>query len=154
MGLISGSGRSPGRGHGNPLQCSCLLIPWKEKPGRLQFKRSQRVGHDWSNLAHNPSWTQIYRTIKGSLTGTKRVLCLEAGRGTTFAISNANLLHDCGQIPPFPTPSFLVRIPIPLPVMWLYYLEKCRARGLPWWSSGWDSVLPMQEAWLNPWSGN
>ena len=24
MGLIPGSGRSPGRGHGNPLQYSCL----------------------------------------------------------------------------------------------------------------------------------
>ena len=26
-GSISGSGRSPGRGHGNPLQCSCLENP-------------------------------------------------------------------------------------------------------------------------------
>ena len=24
VGLIPGSGRSPGGGHGNPLQCSCL----------------------------------------------------------------------------------------------------------------------------------
>ena len=27
MGLIPGSGRSPGGGHGNPLQCSCLENP-------------------------------------------------------------------------------------------------------------------------------
>ena len=27
MGLIPGSGRSPGRGNGNPLQCSCLENP-------------------------------------------------------------------------------------------------------------------------------
>ena len=27
-------------------------ILWKEKPGRLRSMRSQRVGHDWSNLAH------------------------------------------------------------------------------------------------------
>ena len=27
MGLIPGSGRSPGRGHGNPLQDSCLENP-------------------------------------------------------------------------------------------------------------------------------
>ena len=27
MGLIPGSGRSPGRGHGNPLQYSCLENP-------------------------------------------------------------------------------------------------------------------------------
>ena len=27
VGLISGSGRSPGAGNGNPLQCSCLENP-------------------------------------------------------------------------------------------------------------------------------
>ena len=27
-------------------------IPWAEEPGRLQYIGSQRVGHDWSNLAH------------------------------------------------------------------------------------------------------
>ena len=47
MGLIPGSGRSPGRGHGNPLQYSFL-------PGGFHGQRSlvgynpglQRVGHD------------------------------------------------------------------------------------------------------------
>ena len=46
MGLTPGLGRSSGRGHGNPLQYSCLEIPWTEKPGRLQSPGSQRVGHD------------------------------------------------------------------------------------------------------------
>ena len=27
-------------------------IPWTGEPGRLQPMGSQRVGHDWSNLAH------------------------------------------------------------------------------------------------------
>ena len=48
-GLIPRLGRSPGEGHGNPLQYSCLKNPgrdWAEKPGRLQSKGSQRVGHD------------------------------------------------------------------------------------------------------------
>ena len=36
LGLIPGLGRSPGEGNGNPLQYSCLKIPWTEKPGRLQ----------------------------------------------------------------------------------------------------------------------
>ena len=27
VGLIPGSGRSPGEGHGSPLQCSCLENP-------------------------------------------------------------------------------------------------------------------------------
>ena len=35
-GLISGSGRSPGEGNGNPLQFSCWKILWTEKPGGLQ----------------------------------------------------------------------------------------------------------------------
>ena len=30
---VPGLGRSPGGGNGNPLQCSCLRIPQKEKPG-------------------------------------------------------------------------------------------------------------------------
>ena len=45
LGSIPGSGRS-GEGNGNPLQYSYLEIPWTEKPGRLQFTGSQRVGHD------------------------------------------------------------------------------------------------------------
>jgi len=36
-----------GEGNGNPLQYSCLEIPWTEEPGRLQSMGSQRVRHDW-----------------------------------------------------------------------------------------------------------
>ena len=36
MGLIPGSGRSPGEGKGNLLQYSCLKTLWTEEPGRLQ----------------------------------------------------------------------------------------------------------------------
>ena len=46
MGLDPGLGRSPGGGHGNPLQYSCLENPWTEETGRLQSIRSQTVGHD------------------------------------------------------------------------------------------------------------
>ena len=48
MGLIPGSGRSPGAGHGIPLQYSCLETPvdWTEEPGGLRYVRSQRGGHD------------------------------------------------------------------------------------------------------------
>ena len=41
MGSIPGLGRSPGEGHGNPLQCSCLKNPWTEEPGGLQSVGSQ-----------------------------------------------------------------------------------------------------------------
>ena len=34
-GLIPESERSPGGGNGNPLQYSCLRIPWTEEPGGL-----------------------------------------------------------------------------------------------------------------------
>ena len=36
LGLISGWGRSPGAGNGNPLQYSCLELPWMEELGGLQ----------------------------------------------------------------------------------------------------------------------
>ena len=35
MGSVPVLGRSPGEGNGNPLQYSCLEIPWMEKPGRF-----------------------------------------------------------------------------------------------------------------------
>ena len=43
MGLIPGSGRSPGRGtHSSIL---AWRIPWTEEPGGLQSTGSQGVGH-------------------------------------------------------------------------------------------------------------
>ena len=43
MGLIPGLGRSPGGGHGNPLQHSCLENLTTGEPGGLQSMGSQRV---------------------------------------------------------------------------------------------------------------
>ena len=45
-GLIPRWGRSPGGGHGNPLQYSCLDNMWTEEPGGLQSMKLHRVGHD------------------------------------------------------------------------------------------------------------
>ena len=45
-GSIAGLGQSPGGGHGNSLQDSCLENPWREEPGGLQSMGSQRVGRD------------------------------------------------------------------------------------------------------------
>ena len=50
MGSIPGLARSPGGGYNNPLQYSCLQIPWTEKPGGQQSTGLLRVRHDWSNL--------------------------------------------------------------------------------------------------------
>ena len=49
LGSITGSGRSPGEGNGNPLQYSCLENSWTEEPGGLQPMGLQRVGHNWAN---------------------------------------------------------------------------------------------------------
>ena len=35
-GSVPSLGRYPGEGNGNPLQYSCLEIPWTEEPGGLQ----------------------------------------------------------------------------------------------------------------------
>ena len=42
-GLIPGWGRSPGEGHGNPFQYSCLENSMDRGPGGLQFMGSQRL---------------------------------------------------------------------------------------------------------------
>ena len=41
-GLIPGSGRCPGEGNGNPLQCSCLGNCMTEEPARLQSMGLQK----------------------------------------------------------------------------------------------------------------
>jgi len=46
-----GSRRSPGGGHGNPPQYSCLIIPQTEEPGGLQSTALQRVEHNGRNSA-------------------------------------------------------------------------------------------------------
>ena len=52
QGSFPGLGRSPGGGHDSPLQCSQLENPTDRGAWRLQSIGSQRVGHDWSDLAH------------------------------------------------------------------------------------------------------
>ena len=47
LGSMSGMGRSPGGGHGNPLQCSCLENSHGQKSlVGLQFIGSPRVRHN------------------------------------------------------------------------------------------------------------
>ena len=45
-GLIPGSGRSPGVGHGNQLLYSCLENPMDREAQQATSIGSQRVGHD------------------------------------------------------------------------------------------------------------
>ena len=46
VGSIPGMGRSPGGGHGNPVQYSCQENPSTEESSKLQSIGLQRVGHD------------------------------------------------------------------------------------------------------------
>ena len=45
-GLIPGSGRSPGEGNGNPLQCSCLGNPMDREAWWAFHGVTKRDGHD------------------------------------------------------------------------------------------------------------
>ena len=45
--LISGSGRSSGEGHGNPLQYSCLENPKDRGAWQATVQGLQRARHDW-----------------------------------------------------------------------------------------------------------
>ena len=46
LGSIPGSGRSPGGGHGNQLQYSCLENPMDRGAWLVQSMEVKRVGHD------------------------------------------------------------------------------------------------------------
>ena len=56
---IPGSGRSPGEGHGNPLQYPWLENPTTEEPGELQFIGSHKVEHDWNDSVHMHSHAHV-----------------------------------------------------------------------------------------------
>ena len=47
VGLIPGSGRSPGRGYGNPLQYSCLENPMDRGAWR---STAHRITQSWTQL--------------------------------------------------------------------------------------------------------
>ena len=69
LGLTPGSGRSPGGGHGNPLQYSCLENLHGQS-GWWAIVRGQRIGHDWAQRTHH------------SLLTTRGYIWLYSGRVT------------------------------------------------------------------------
>ena len=52
LGSIPGLGRSPGGGHGNPLQYSCLENSMDRGAWRAQSMGLQRVRHNWVTNTH------------------------------------------------------------------------------------------------------
>ena len=57
-GLIPESGRSPGGGHGNPLQYSCLKNPMDRGPWRATVHKFAEL--DRTEYAHTHTYTHIY----------------------------------------------------------------------------------------------
>jgi len=53
IGLIPGSGRSPGGGYGNPLCYSCLENPMDRRPGGLQSPRWGKESDNAGQLSMN-----------------------------------------------------------------------------------------------------
>ena len=49
-GLVPGSGRFPGRGHGNPLQYSCLKNPLDTGAWRASVSRGVECPGEWSDI--------------------------------------------------------------------------------------------------------
>ena len=53
VGLIPGSGRSPGEGNGNSLQYSCLENPMDREAWWAMVHRVTRVGHNFVTKPHH-----------------------------------------------------------------------------------------------------
>ena len=60
VGSTPGSGRAPGEGNGNPLQCSCLENPRDRGASGLPSMGSHRVGHDWCDIAAAAAAAAVY----------------------------------------------------------------------------------------------
>ena len=66
MDLILGLGRSLEKKMATHSRILAWRIPQTEEPGRLQSMGSQRVGHDWSDLAHCCNASQLALVVKNT----------------------------------------------------------------------------------------
>ena len=57
--LIPGSGRSPGEGNGNPLQCTCLGNPMDRGAWWATFSRVARVGHELATKQQQTTYIDL-----------------------------------------------------------------------------------------------
>ena len=63
LGLIPGSGRSPGEGYGNPPKYSCLENPMDGGSWKVTVNWVTRVGHDWEIIKHANTQVPYSRTM-------------------------------------------------------------------------------------------
>ena len=94
-GLISGSGRSPGGGHRNPLQCPCLENPMDR--GALQAtvhgvaKSQTRLSDYLSTLTFTLSLPQCARSLtRGPHSNLQVNLTFQFERGSYYIVINFN----------------------------------------------------------------
>ena len=91
-GLIPGLGRYPGRGHGNPLQCSCLENPLDRGTGGLQSRVSE------SDMTEVTAYTHAGLGNPALRAGLKLPLASEGPhRCPSHATKDCYLFFSCWQ---------------------------------------------------------
>ena len=60
VGSIPGSGRSPGKGNGSPLQYFCLENPMDNRAWQAIVHGIQRVRHDWESKQQQNQWELVF----------------------------------------------------------------------------------------------
>ena len=81
----------PWRRKGNPLQYSCLQIPWTEEPRGLQSTGSHRVVHSWAHTHTHPTQKRYFWVRSG---------CIFSSLGIyTPARSALHAMHDSFLFP-------------------------------------------------------
>ena len=116
-GSIPGSGRFPGGGHGNPLQCSCLENPHEQRSLVVWSIGLRRVGHGWSDLIYTQGLGSSTRPVTqwcehggpeswGSLTGQGHAV-------KDFLASQVGHPHIVAQAVDFSTDAHELSLPPP-----------------------------------------
>ena len=81
VGLIPGLGRSPGGGHGNPLQCPCLENPMDRGAWRATVHRVVKSQTEMTYLAH-----------------TEDLHVLQAAQSLNSIFAQVLFLRTCSQL--------------------------------------------------------
>ena len=74
LGLTPGSGRSPGEGNGNPLQYFCPENSMERGACGSQYRRSQRVRHDWATDEEGVNGFDQLQIIPCSFSSTNGIM--------------------------------------------------------------------------------
>ena len=86
LGLIPGSGRSPGGGNGNPLQCSRLEKSTDRGAWRATVRGLQRVGRDWVTN----TWRAVWSSGKSIVTGVMHTCVHDLAWPPSYCLTSLN----------------------------------------------------------------